>query len=296
MDSNSIPDAEILAKAVAASLELGKPIGRKWLKESFGIGTHRAERVLAIVRAISLANASVEIPQSAGPDWATYPQIPLPALIISDLHIPYQDSAWLERVVSYAALSGIRRCVVAGDLLDAEKLSVFVTPPGESFEQSLEPARKIIQWLEGFFPEVYIFPGNHDFRFSKKLDRQMSVAYLIRLLAGERTQVYEHHHAFLGDTWLVAHPRGYSRLPTKPALELTSKFGKNVAIGHTHKLSLGTDPSGRHFAIEIGMCADARRIEYLHRELSTAPVPQLGALIIDQNEDPLLLHPRMFPK
>jgi len=230
------------------------------------------------------------LPISTKEIWSQYPQTTTPVLVIGDLHIPYHHAQWIEKVVKIAKRHKVRRIVVAGDLFDMKHFSNFPKLSDSLMEDEIDMSRQIIEWLKTKFREVHVFPGNHDERLAKKLEGKIRFKKFLEWITYEAINVYEHHQMYVGKTWLIAHPGNYSQVNTEPAKTLSEKFHKNVAVGHTHKWSMGRDRSGKYWAVEMGMCADYNRIEWLHRELTKHPVPQLGALIIDRNEKPILLH------
>jgi len=230
------------------------------------------------------------LPVSTKEIWSKYPRIEPPALIMGDIHIPYHHAQWMEKVVRIGKRYKIRKVIIPGDLFEMKYFSRFPKLNDSVVEEEIDICRQILNWLKSQFREVHVFPGNHDERLARKLEGKIRFKKFLEWITYEAINVYEHHQVYVGNTWLIAHPGNYSQTNTEPAKTLAEKFHKNVAVGHTHKWSMGKDRSGKYWAIEIGMCADYDRIEWLHRELTKHPIPQLGALIIDINEKPILLH------
>lgn len=269
---------------VRLSYAIGEPIGRgraKTLHKQLS-----SERIgpIRIPRQIEVPRAELELKR-----WDDYPHIQAPALIVSDLHIPYHNAEWLETISTKALALGVRTLVVVGDLLDATHLAKWPSESSHTYEDELEIGQRVIQSLEAYF-SIHLLMGNHDDRVSKKLDRNIS-AHALYKLAFPNIAVYRHHHAYIGNTWLVAHPGNYSRVPAQPAYQLAQKYERNVAIGHTHKFAIARDITGRRWVAEIGGCYRPELFSYIHRELRTNPAPQIGALIIMPDEKPLPLHP-----
>lgn len=225
-------------------------------------------------------------------DWSDYPQLQPPILILSDLHIPYHDPRWIEQACREALGRGVRRLLIAGDLIDAKNIAKWSAERSHRLEDELDVARRVIAALTGAF-ETHIILGNHDDRIAKKLDRELSTHRVLEWLLGDGVRIYRHHQAFVGQGWLVAHPGNYSRMPGKPALELSAKYSRHVAIAHTHKWTATRDASGGRWIIELGGCFNPRSMDYIHRELRTFPYPQQGALILTRAEQPVLLHPEL---
>jgi predicted phosphodiesterase len=265
----------------------------------FVVGDRRIKNLIAGLEAPPGRAGGAEPPPDEPParaglrDWSDYPRLQLPALVISDLHVPYHDPAWLKRVVEAARARRLRRLVVNGDLIDSKQLGKFKDQSGHTLEEELELASKLLEWLHGPFDEIHVLLGNHDVRVSKALDNQLTPRRVLQWAAGGNAMVYDHHHAYLGAGWLVAHPGNYSVVPGKPAYELAAKHQKHVLIGHTHKLTLTRDLSGRHWAVEGGMMADPRLFAYTHAELRKFPYHQQGAVILTADEKPVLLSPEL---
>jgi predicted phosphodiesterase len=235
----------------------------------------------------------VELPESPIRNFDNYPEIEAGCLVLSDLHFPYHDKNWIERCVVYARKQSIRRLVIGGDLLDFTNVSRHGMIPNYDTDREVDYAQKFFKWAKQYFDEIFVFPGNHDSRASKKLDGQLTTKKLLQLIVADLGTVYEHHHANIGKTWMTVHPANYSKVAAKVSLDLIAKFHKNVASHHTHKLSMAFDPSGKYLAIETGGCFDPAKVAYTHIELSSFPAQMQGALIIHEDESYEHLHDRV---
>jgi len=273
------------------------------LRRRFGwrLGESRARQAIQAYRENAPSGEETpmldaEIPAPRAPRRDEWPQIAAPCLVISDLQIPAHDPAWLQHCVERAIGMGIRRLLIAGDLVDFTHLSRWPAEHHYSAEDELEDAHAVLRWLRVYMSEIHLIPGNHDDRLAKRLDRQLSTRAVLELGVKRNLDgvyVHWHHHARVGRTWLVVHPGNYSKTPPAVARELAATHHRNVAMGHDHLFALGFDTSGNYFCISYGMMADPARLAYAHRELRRAPQMQQGALIIDAEERPILLHPRL---
>ena len=63
-------------------------------------------------------------------------------------------------------------------------------------------------------------------------------------------------------------------------------------MGHSHRLSLAWDISGRYYAIHMGHCVDEMRLPYASQRSSTQPAHLAGAVIV-RDGVPWLLHERI---
>lgn len=271
--------------------------------EKWRIGRQAAQRLIeaALSAAPTVPTVStparreldVPFPAPRAPLLDGWPTLRAPALVFSDLHVPSHHEEWIRHIVSEALKKGVRRAVIVGDLLDFGHLSRYPKESRWSPQEELDDLLVLMQWLLQYMTEVHVLPGNHDDRLANKLDRKITtewfLARMFQTIPGAPIVTHWHHHAYLGQRWLLAHPKTYSRTPTQPALELAKAFGRSVAVGHTHHFNVGRY-YGR-WAAEIGMTADARRMDYKQAELTTHPSAELGALLILEDERPVFLHP-----
>ena len=267
--------------------------GRDYIASALGIGTRQARTLISIVKQEIVT--AVQPPASRQTiDWSQYPELDAGVLVLSDLHIPYHDVDWIAKCVDVARTMGIKRLIIAGDLLDSKQLGKFADQSEHTLEDEVDQAHQLVAWLRSRFEQIDVFPGNHDARFARAVGNQISTTKLLEWACGNAATIHSHHHVYVGQTWLVAHPGAYSRVPGRPAEQLAAKFQRSVATAHTHKWALSFDVSGNHWIAEIGACANPRYFGYTHRELRTFPAHQQGALIIDSDERPHLLHPRLL--
>ena len=235
----------------------------------------------------------VELPESPIRDFDNFPEIDAGVLILSDLHFPYHDKNWIERCVAYAVGKGIRILHVNGDLVDFTNISRHGMIPNYDTDRELSYATEFFKWAKQYFSEIHYTLGNHDIRLSKKADGQVSTKKFMELVAGNNAQVYEHHQAYIGRTWLAAHPANYSKVAAKVGVDLAIKFHKNVVYAHTHKVSMGFDASGKFVSIESGGCFVPEKMAYTNIELSNFAIQQRGAVIIHADETYEHLHDRV---
>ena len=88
-------------------------------------------------------------------------------LLISDIHVPYQDNEAIKVAVEYGKKSKINCIFINGDLIDFHMISRFVhleRKPDIAYE--LKATRKFLKYLNHEFPKVpiYFLFGNHDLR------------------------------------------------------------------------------------------------------------------------------------
>lgn len=235
------------------------------------------------------------LPILGTPDYGEYPQLPAGALVMGDFHSVAYDPDWLAQVVEKARALQIKRAILNGDLFDFTFFSKFGAERRWTTEQEIDVVRAIVNWIAARFDTVHILPGNHDKRISKKLDHEVSTDYLLvsllSTLGRNNVHVHWHHHAFVGQTWLVAHPKNYSAKPIAPADAYIAKHRRHVAISHTHQWGIAR--YNGFWAVEIGTMSNPGKFAYAHEELNKSPAAERGALIITDDEKPILLHPEL---
>lgn len=188
------------------------------------------------------------------------------ALVISDTHFPYVHREMLEVAVAVAKKMGVRRVIVAGDIVDMSALSPFpASLPAPSVREELAVAEWYVEFLKREFEEVIGFTGNHDARFARHMSATLSIADL-----GLPFDALSDLHWMEIGSWLIVHPKNYSRIPGRTAREVAEVEGRNVISGHTHLWGESMTKDGLHMAMEIG-CMASGQMPYLHLVKTTSP-------------------------
>lgn len=89
-------------------------------------------------------------------------------LLLSDLHIPYQDNASIELALRYGQENDVNTIFINGDLLDFHHLSKFQHDPRKrNTLHEFGTAKAMLQSIRAAFPlaEIYWLKGNHDMRY-----------------------------------------------------------------------------------------------------------------------------------
>lgn len=193
--------------------------------------------------------------------------------ITSDWHIPYYDQGLADEFLLLCQKKHIRKLIIAGDFVDFSSVSFF---PGEYYDlnEELQQAEKAIKILSGFFREIYVIPGNHDFRLARKLDVPLSYQYVLRMFC-DASNVFPtefDHIDFVsgGRRWKVCHPKNYSQIKCRVAYQLAGRYECNIVSAHGHFCGVVKSASGKYFCVDSGGMFDKRRIAYFHRT-STYP-------------------------
>jgi predicted phosphodiesterase len=89
-------------------------------------------------------------------------------LILSDIHLPYQDNEALECAISEGLKQGCDSIILNGDALDCHMISDFVKDPRKrKFKDELYSIRQFLASLRHTFPNanIYYKEGNHEERY-----------------------------------------------------------------------------------------------------------------------------------
>lgn len=95
-------------------------------------------------------------------------------IIISDIHLPYQDNLALKAMFKYATKADIDGFILNGDIFDNGELSTHLDfKKRYTFKQELETTKQFFRLLRTLFPEQTIIykSGNHE---EKRLNRKIA--------------------------------------------------------------------------------------------------------------------------
>ena len=226
------------------------------------------------------------------------PSIPEPVLFLPDLHIPYHDAAFINECCDVAQAWGIKHVVLDLDAIDLTWLQRFVRP-----RETPAPESEIRAWndvtdaLLERFKHIHIHAANHGARIPRLVQNmRQEERDLLRLVAKEPDpirSIYIHRpemeitdfwYVQIMKDWLIGHPNA-----TGPhtALYWAETARKNTAVGHTHYRSVQWTRDDAYVAIEVGMCADPKKLPYVSQKLHARARgrQRQGALIIVRGED-----------
>ena len=213
-------------------------------------------------------------------------------LVIADMHAPFHDAAFMNAVIGLAARLRCDTCVIAGDLVDWASFSVFGRVLGVEAAEEIESARQIVHSIADTFENVIYFAGNHEERLGRKMDHLLPITQTMGWFVDQaNVQLSEYHYCEIvngNEEWYIEHPKNTSVIPTRVAQFLCSKYLKHIIMGHNHLWGMTRDKSGQFYAIETGICADPKKLQYLQMIHNTRPEVVQGAVMILEGV-PLLL-------
>ena len=204
--------------------------------------------------------------------------IPIDNYMIScDHHSPYFSEIWENRLLAIADRFGIRNHIITGDLFDMDFIKKYPDFDGvdkSTLDKEVFHTDPLIRALD-YFDENYLITGNHERRVNLSTEAKIQASHLFGLFGKEiwdkkfRYSVYD--KMFVGDNWMVVHPRSYSQISTSVAKRLAEKYKKNIINSHGHFVGMTYERSGTHLAIDLGGMFDVRKIDYINLRTTTHP-------------------------
>jgi len=170
-------------------------------------------------------------------------------LVISDLHIPFEDKGLVELVVfDFGKDFKPDTIILNGDVVDNYSLSRYLKIPSKSqpLEVELLEAEQFLRRLRAAFPAariIYVF-GNHEFRLEAKLLSLMPELYttlgLESLLHLEELRIEVVHEPYKENFWMyhewaVGHFDKAVGNAGATAMSLLRNKGCSVVQAHTHR-------------------------------------------------------------
>jgi len=182
-------------------------------------------------------------------------------LVLSDLHIPYQDNKAIEVALDYGKQQKIDAIVINGDLIDFYDLSRFDKLERKySVSEELEMVKEFLQVIKDEFNvPIYFLMGNHDNRLEKYLANKapellnVEEFRLEKLLEAQKfnMKVFKERTILKAGKLNIVHGHLLLRgifAPVNPARGSFLKAKSSVIIGHTHKVSTHSETTmnGKH--------------------------------------------------
>ncbi len=218
-------------------------------------------------------------------------------LLLFDIHAPFHDADWINKVISVALADGCTAVGIGGDLIDFASFSAYGREPRIEAIDEIRSAEQIVTTLASTFETVVYSGGNHEARLPRKTEHLLGLIEAMELFVRapnvEITDYYWFEVTSAGQKYYVEHPKNYSMHPTVVPKALCSKYLCNVVAGHGHGWGITRDVSGSYWAIDAGMCADPLRLAYITKQHTRAPMMQQGAVIISDGR-PKLLSPHLL--
>lgn len=212
----------------------------------------------------------------------------------ADIHAPFHDAGFLNRVIDLAVRWGCTQGGIMGDLIDMAAFCVYGQQAEVTFKEELRATRQILTALKSAFPEgITCGMGNHEARIERAVDYRADLQTLSGLWLDDKVHLSSYHWYKLetgGEVYQFEHPRNTSVHATLVPKRLCAKYQCHVVAGHGHGWGISRDDSGRYWAIDAGICADPLRLAYAQVQHNVRPQMMQGAVIV-RDGVPVLLSP-----
>jgi predicted phosphodiesterase len=199
-------------------------------------------------------NIEFVMPESYAETFEPYEISQSRTLIISDLHIPYQDNDSIQKAINYGKEKKVNCILINGDVLDFAGISRHEKDWRQrSVHEEFEATRVFLNSLREHFPKAKIVfkYGNHDERFEKYLflkapeifdctDFQLEV--LLKLGELKIEVVKDKRPVKIGKLFILhGHELFGGSGGVNPARGTFLKTFDNVVVGHYHKTTSNTE-------------------------------------------------------
>lgn len=237
-----------------------------------------------------------QLPEPTKPQFEPVLEIPFDnALMVGDLHVDYYDRDFFAEALLRAEECNCSGIIIGGDFFNGAELSAhpkneYVSP----YADELRMAGQIIKVI-GNLPWVKWIAftlGNHDSRFTTKLNAYVSLKSLIYgALAGEQVTAQilttDRDYAFYGN-WGVGHLSSWNKDGGKLAYEQAKRHNKKIfAVWHDHIQGIFADHA--HTGISVGSMLLEKSQFYKERRINKF-AEFLNGYLINKNGRPLLFN------
>lgn len=163
-------------------------------------------------------------------------------LVISDLHIPYEDKNAIEKALTLGLNHQCNELIILGDMLDFHKVSKYRhSKSAVEVEDEIALAREWLMKFSWQFGKMYFVPGNHEARLSTYIiDNAPSLTGLDELRLDRLLGLEEYGCQFVegfihcGDMSFL-HGHEFRIGGMDPARKLFGKMKKSAICGHLHR-------------------------------------------------------------
>lgn len=200
------------------------------------------------------------------------------AVIAGDIHNNTVNKSFAMRPLEIGReyLEKPRRFIAAGDFLSLEGFSGYEpTYPTPSFWKEVRSAEAFLNLYLKTYDELYIIPGNHDLRATRKTHAQLLMEHLIKIISHDpRIKVSNIGHMLVhtqNGIYRVTHGSEYSVNQLVVADQLAQKYRQHIIGWHQHHAAIGMDRFKRQIIVDGGGLFDANDIPYLKVEDNKKP-------------------------
>lgn len=217
-------------------------------------------------------------------------------LLVGDIHVPSTNWEFMEKITQVAKrhLARPRKIVIVGDILNGDKDSRYehiIAPISRHKEFKITDA--LLQTWSRFFDEIYITPGNHLHRLIRRLEGDIGMNEIARLLTSAHEKIvmshYDEVHVTSGDErWVATHQANYAKSKLKIGNLLAQKFQANIVTFHQHHSAIGRDDFNRYTIIDCGGMHQQSMMSYVKLVPNVMPNMNNGFVLLRDGTGHLL--------
>lgn len=169
-------------------------------------------------------------------------------LILSDIHIPYQNNTALRLALQYGKQHGISAILLNGDIIDFYGLSRFIKDPNLiDINKELEFTKLFFRELRKYFGDIPIYYkiGNHEERLEHKIQAaapelfnvdNVRIAELLQFRLYNITEVADKRNIRIGKLNVIhGHELFGAAGQINVARNVRLKTFANIMVGHYHR-------------------------------------------------------------
>lgn len=217
-----------------------------------GQGLRQEVKVVDTIKELTYDSTPPKLPESRiqPANVFTLPTSIKKVLLLSDLHIPYQNNEAVETAIKHGQEQNIDCVYLNGDLLDLAKISFHEQRAGKvSVLDEIESGKEFLIYLRSKFPNVpiYFIPGNHDMRVERTLMMKMPelnlpdfrIDVLLKLREPDKNVIFIPYSSkvYFGKLLVEHGDKLKGSGGVNPARTLALKFKRHTICGHFHRTS-----------------------------------------------------------
>jgi hypothetical protein len=205
-------------------------------------------------------------------------------MICADFHSPYHSEGWVNRMVHVSEALQLKNLIIAGDLFDMDFAKHWYSDDETKLDYETEKVKPVIELLN-WYDKITLIRGNHEHRVNRMTEGKIQAKHLFDifgLATWENKFTYSvYDKLFIGDSWMIVHPKSYSQISGSVGIRLAEKFHANVINAHGHFCAMRFDRSGEYVSIDIGGLFDTNKVEYINKKTTTHPMWNNGFVVVD---------------
>ena len=240
----------------------------------------------------------IEEPNGGLPVFDGHPEIEVDRLlVIADLHAPYSNYKFIEKLPRIIRRHKIKHVLIAGDMIDGDSRHHKSRVRRANMSEQFKAARDIIGYLlnDCGIDEIFMLPGNHDEWLAYDVYGEINVDDTLRLMIPDGLQdrvtpfLYDRVKVISGgEVWTIPHQAAASVDPLKVGRELALKFETNMITPHQHLSALGFDKYNRYMVMSVGGLHNEKMMDYVQLNTTTMYNMNVGVAVLEDGRGILI--------